>query len=73
MLAQQKLPKNKALIEASVEKHKTELIDISDEIWAKAETAFEEYESSKILSDYAELKKGSKVNLKNLVFYKLLE
>ena len=54
MLAQQKLPKNKALIEASVEKHKTELIAISDEIWAKAETAFEEYESSKILSDYAE-------------------
>jgi aminobenzoyl-glutamate utilization protein B len=54
MLAQQKLPKNKALIEASVESHKTELIAISDEIWAKAETAFEEYESSKILSDYAE-------------------
>jgi aminobenzoyl-glutamate utilization protein B len=54
MLAQQKLPKNKALIEASIESHKTELIAISDEIWAKAETAFEEYESSEILSDFAE-------------------
>ncbi len=54
LFAQQKLPKNKALIEASVESHKSELIGISDEIWGKAETAFEEYESSEILSDFAE-------------------
>jgi len=52
--AQKKLSKNKLLIEQSVEKHKKELIGISDEIWSKAETAFEEYESSVILSDYAE-------------------
>lgn len=52
--AQKKLSKNKAFIEQSVEKHKNELIKMSDAIWAKAETAFEEYDSSKILSDYAE-------------------
>lgn len=49
-----KLSKNKAALHASVEKHKAELIKISDEIWANAELAFEEYESSKILADYAE-------------------
>ena len=52
--AQQKLPKNKQDISESVEKHKNDLISISDEIWANAETAFEEYDSSKKLSDYAE-------------------
>ena len=52
--AQQKLPKNKQGIFESVEKHKNDLISISDEIWANAETAFEEYDSSKKLSDYAE-------------------
>ena len=52
--AQKKLPKNKLLITKSVEKHKADLIKISDEIWAKAETAFEENESSKLLADYAE-------------------
>ena len=41
-------------LHASVEKHKAELIKISDEIWANAELAFEEYESAKILADYAE-------------------
>ena len=50
----QKLTKNKAAIQASIEKHKENLIKLSDEIWAKAETAFEEYESSKLLADYAE-------------------
>ena len=39
---------------ASIEKHKENLIKISDEIWALAETAFEENESAKILADYAE-------------------
>jgi len=50
----QKMSKNKKAAIASVEKHKAELIKISDAIWAAAETAFEESESSKILADYAE-------------------
>ena len=53
-LSQHKLPKEKQEIDNSIETHKENLIAISDEIWAKAETAFEEYDSSKILSDYAE-------------------
>ena len=52
-IAQKKLPKEKQAIDQSIENHKNDLISISDEIWAKAETAFEEYDSSKILSDYA--------------------
>jgi len=52
--AQKKLPKNKLLIKQSVEKHQTNLIEISDAIWASAETAFEEHNSSKLLADYAE-------------------
>lgn len=57
---QGKLTKSKEAILASVEKHKSNLIKISDDIWAIAETAFEENQSSKILSDYAE-KQGFKV------------
>ncbi len=45
---------NKKAVIASVEKHEAELIRISDEIWALAETAFEETKSAKILADYAE-------------------
>lgn len=45
---------NKKAVIASVEKHEAELIRISDEIWALAETAFEETQSAKILADYAE-------------------
>jgi len=52
--AQKKLPKNKSLIKHSVEKHEANLIEISDAIWASAETAFEEHKSSKLLADYAE-------------------
>ena len=52
--AQKKLSKNKAAIAESVENHKSDLIKISDDIWANAEIAFEEYESSKSLADYAE-------------------
>lgn len=52
---------NKKAIIASVEKHEKNLIDISDQIWALAETAFEETQSSKILADYAE-KQGFKVD-----------
>ena len=50
----QKMSKNKKAVQASVEKHKAELIKISDSIWAAAETAFEEAESSEILANYAE-------------------
>ena len=59
-LSAQKMSKNKKAIVASVEKHKTELIKISDSIWAAAEIAFEESESSEILASYAE-KNGLKV------------
>ena len=52
--AAQKMDSDKKAVIASVEKHNTELIAISDSIWALAETAFEEVESSKILADYAE-------------------
>ncbi|WP_108802943.1 amidohydrolase [Aquimarina sp. Aq107] len=52
--SQKKLPDNKKAIIKSIEKHQEELIKISDEIWALAETAFEENQSSKLLSDYAE-------------------
>ncbi len=50
----QKLGKNKKGVIGSVEKHNASLIAISDSIWALAETAFEENESSRILADYAE-------------------
>jgi aminobenzoyl-glutamate utilization protein B len=52
--AQKKMSKTKKAIVASVEKHKNKLIEISDEIWAHAETAFQEDESAKLLADYAE-------------------
>ena len=58
--AQDKMSKTKKAIITSVEKHEAELIKISDKIWALAETAFEEHQSSKLLSDYAE-KHGFKV------------
>ena len=50
----QKMDKTKKEIINSVENHKEEIISISDKIWALAETSFEEFESSKLLSDYAE-------------------
>ncbi|XLS30500.1 amidohydrolase [Flavobacteriaceae bacterium M23B6Z8] len=56
----QKMSKNKKAIVASVESHKAELIALSDQIWAAAETAFNESTSSKLLADYAE-KQGFKV------------
>ncbi|MBE9490376.1 MAG: amidohydrolase [Bacteroidetes bacterium] len=52
--AQNKMNKTKEAIIASVEKHEANLIEISDEIWALAETAFEENKSAKLLADYAE-------------------
>lgn len=45
---------NKALAIQSVEKHRQELIVISDKIWGYAETALREHKSSKELADYAE-------------------
>lgn len=53
-ISAQKMTNSKKAVIASVEKHKAELIKISDAIWAAAETAFQETESSKILADYAE-------------------
>lgn len=45
---------NKDAIIKSVENHQTELIKLSDQIWAFAETALREHKSSKVLADYAE-------------------
>jgi len=56
----QKISSEKQQIIQSVENHKEELIKISDQIWANAELAFQEFESSKLLSDYAE-KNGMRV------------
>lgn len=50
----QKMNSSKKAVLASVDKHKTELIRISDSIWALAETAFNEAGSAKLLADYAE-------------------
>jgi len=58
--SQNDLPKNKAILKNSVSNHQSDLINISDEIWSLAETAFEENKSSKILADYAE-KNGFRV------------
>src|SRR4030095_2241691 len=51
---------NKKAAIASVEKHQQELINLSDSVWKFAETALKEYQSSKILSDYA-AKQGFRV------------
>lgn len=59
-LSAQKMTKDKKEIVASIEKHKENLIQISDSIWALAETAFEESISAELLADYAE-KNGLKV------------
>ncbi|TVZ55756.1 aminobenzoyl-glutamate utilization protein B [Lutibacter sp. Hel_I_33_5] len=53
-LQAQKLTKNKKSLIKSIEKHQNALIEISDNIWQLAETAFEETQSAKILADYAE-------------------
>jgi aminobenzoyl-glutamate utilization protein B len=53
-MAAQKMNANKKAVVQSIEKHEAELIKISDAIWAAAETAFEEDQSSKLLADYAE-------------------
>ena len=48
----QEWSKNKKAVMKSVEKHKEELISISDKIWEAAEIAFQEGESSKLLLIY---------------------
>lgn len=53
-LSAQRMSKNKKALIASVEKHQSALVSLSDSIWALAETAFNEAESSRILADYAE-------------------
>jgi aminobenzoyl-glutamate utilization protein B len=45
---------NKDAIIKSVENHQAELIKLSDQIWAFAETALREHKSAKVLADYAE-------------------
>ena len=50
----QELDETKKNIISSIENHQSEIIKISDQIWELAELAFNDYESSKILSDYAE-------------------
>jgi aminobenzoyl-glutamate utilization protein B len=52
--------KDKEAAVSSIEKHKVELTDLSDQIWRFAETALRETRSSKVLSDYAE-KQGFEV------------
>jgi len=59
-LTAQKPNSNKKAIIASVEAHKENLIQISDSIWALAETAFNESKSAEVLAGYAE-KNGLKV------------
>ena len=39
---------------ASIEKQRTELVKLSDQVWAFAETALLETKSSKVLADHAE-------------------
>ena len=60
--AQNKMTKTKEAIIASVENHKNNLIKISDDIWALAETAFEENKSAEISSKRMLRKQGFKVD-----------
>lgn len=51
-----RLSVNKKAVLASIVTQETRMINMSDEIWALAETAFEEKGSSQILMDYAKQK-----------------
>ncbi|MCB0487918.1 MAG: amidohydrolase [Cyclobacteriaceae bacterium] len=55
-----KLSANKQAVIQSVDNKKSELTNLSDEVWRHAEVAFQETKSSKALADYAE-SKGFKV------------
>ncbi len=52
--------KKKQETSASIEKHRAELVALSDQIWSFAETALRETRSARVLADYAE-KQGFKV------------
>lgn len=39
---------------ASIDRHRPELVDLANQVWAFAETALKETRSSKVLADYAE-------------------
>ncbi len=52
----QKMNNTKKAVVQSVDSHSEELIKLSDAIWAHAEVAFEEAQSSKLLADFAENK-----------------
>jgi len=45
---------NKEAAVASVDRHRPELVDLANQVWAFAETALKEKRSSKVLADYAE-------------------
>lgn len=51
---------NKQQALQSVNKHESELVDLSDRVWQYAETAMKETRSSKVLMDYAE-KQGFRI------------
>jgi aminobenzoyl-glutamate utilization protein B len=53
-------PRNKEEAVASIDRQRGDLINLSNQIWAFAETALRETRSSKVLADYAE-KQGFKV------------
>ena len=54
------LQKKKDEIVASIERHRAELVSLSDQVWGFAETALRETRSAKVLADYAE-QQGFKV------------
>lgn len=51
---QEKPSQSKQSVITSVDKHQAELTNLSDQVWAFAETALKEHKSSKVLADYAE-------------------
>ena len=50
------IPINKQTVLNSIAQQEKDLISISDKVWAAAEIAMKEYQSAKVLSDYAEQK-----------------
>ncbi|MGZ8559617.1 MAG: hypothetical protein ACXWWC_14845 [Chitinophagaceae bacterium] len=52
----QLVPKEKQPLIQTIELHQADLIKLSDEIWAFAETALAETKSATLLADYAEKK-----------------
>jgi aminobenzoyl-glutamate utilization protein B len=45
---------NKQAAVASIDRHRPEMVDLANKVWAFAETALKETRSSKVLADYAE-------------------